>query len=58
MMEETSTSNKSSSRGKKEDLYHVLHKVPYGDTPYVRAKHAQVLNLFLCFNLKLFTMVL
>ncbi|KAJ1377227.1 hypothetical protein SESBI_49114, partial [Sesbania bispinosa] len=33
--------SKSSSKGKKDDLYHVLHKVPYGDSPYVRAKHAQ-----------------
>lgn len=30
------------SKGKKEDSYHVLYKVPYGDSPYVRAKHAQV----------------
>lgn len=30
------------SKGKKEDIYHVLYKVPYGDSPYVRAKHAQV----------------
>jgi len=37
---------KKSSKGKKEDLYHVIHKVPYGDTPYVKAKHAQVLYTF------------
>ncbi|KAK7292980.1 hypothetical protein RJT34_15840 [Clitoria ternatea] len=37
--------NKSSSKGtKKDDLYHVLHKVPYGDSPYVRAKHAQLVE--------------
>ncbi len=24
------------------DSFHVLHKVPTGDTPYVRAKHVQV----------------
>ncbi|XP_014489587.1 protein SULFUR DEFICIENCY-INDUCED 1 [Vigna radiata var. radiata] len=42
MMEETSASNNRSSKGKKEDLFHVLHKVPYGDSPYVRAKHAQL----------------
>ncbi|WVZ05421.1 hypothetical protein V8G54_018767 [Vigna mungo] len=42
MMEETSPSNNRSSKGKKEDLFHVLHKVPYGDSPYVRAKHAQL----------------
>ncbi|KAL2336710.1 hypothetical protein Fmac_011156 [Flemingia macrophylla] len=45
-MEDTSVvgsnNNKSFSKGKKYDLYHVLHKVPYGDSPYVRAKHAQV----------------
>ena len=29
--------------GKKEkDLFHVIHKVPAGDGPYVKAKHAQV----------------
>ena len=58
MMEETSASNNRSSKGKKEDLFHVLHKVPYGDSPYVRAKHAQVHHLFLCFNLKLFRFIL
>ncbi|AES79195.2 male sterility MS5 family protein [Medicago truncatula] len=35
---------KKSSKGKKEDLYHVIHKVPYGDTPYVKAKHAQLVD--------------
>ena len=35
--------------GKKEDLYHVIHKVPYGDSPYVKAKHAQVYMLNLHF---------
>lgn len=33
---------KKNSKGKKDDLYHVIHKVPYGDSPYVKAKHAQV----------------
>ncbi|KAJ7961496.1 Protein SULFUR DEFICIENCY-INDUCED 1 [Quillaja saponaria] len=33
-----------SSKGKKEDLYHVIHKVPYGDSPYVKAKHAQLVQ--------------
>lgn len=32
------------SKGKKEDIYHVLYKVPYGDSPYVRAKHAQLVE--------------
>ena len=36
---------KKSSKGKKDDLYHVIHKVPYGDSPYVKAKHAQVFAL-------------
>ncbi|KAL5562084.1 hypothetical protein UlMin_031831 [Ulmus minor] len=31
-------------KGKKDDLYHVIHKVPSGDTPYVRAKHAQLVE--------------
>lgn len=39
-----SNHNMASSKGKKEDLYHVLHKVPYGDSPYVRAKHAQLVE--------------
>jgi hypothetical protein len=26
----------------KKDLFHVIHKVPAGDSPYVRAKHLQV----------------
>ncbi|CAL5192032.1 unnamed protein product [Lathyrus oleraceus] len=29
---------------KKEDVYHVLYKVPFGDSPYVRAKHAQLVE--------------
>jgi len=29
----------------KRDLFHVVHKVPAGDSPYVRAKHVQVLIL-------------
>lgn len=33
---------KKNSSSKKEDLFHVIHKVPAGDGPYVRAKHAQV----------------
>lgn len=27
----------------KTDLFHVIHKVPAGDSPYVRAKHVQVI---------------
>ncbi|KAL4361162.1 hypothetical protein GQ457_04G026610 [Hibiscus cannabinus] len=35
---------KSSSSSEKDDLYHVIHKVPQGDSPYVRAKHAQLVE--------------
>ncbi|KAF5480954.1 hypothetical protein F2P56_001655 [Juglans regia] len=38
-------SKKISSKGKKEkDLYHIIHKVPCGDSPYVKAKHAQLVE--------------
>lgn len=33
----------------KNDLFHVIHKVPAGDSPYVRAKHVQV-SRFLALN--------
>lgn len=29
---------------KKQDAYHVIHKLPPGDSPYVRAKHAQLVD--------------
>ncbi|GKU86118.1 hypothetical protein SLEP1_g686 [Rubroshorea leprosula] len=29
---------------RKEELFHVIHKVPQGDTPYVKAKHAQLVQ--------------
>ncbi|TXG63970.1 hypothetical protein EZV62_010964 [Acer yangbiense] len=32
------------TRNKKDDLFHVIHKVPAGDGPYVRAKHAQLVE--------------
>ncbi|KAK6164264.1 hypothetical protein DH2020_001128 [Rehmannia glutinosa] len=36
---------KNHSREKKEkDLFHVIYKVPSGDGPYVRAKHAQLVQ--------------
>ncbi|XP_021830568.1 protein SULFUR DEFICIENCY-INDUCED 1 isoform X2 [Prunus avium] len=38
------SSKMSSPKGKKDDLYHVIHKVPSGDSPYVRAKHAQLVE--------------
>ena len=44
-MEGINVCKKSSKLGKKDDLYHVIHKVPYGDSPYVKAKHAQVYML-------------
>ncbi|KAL3522877.1 hypothetical protein ACH5RR_015711 [Cinchona calisaya] len=28
----------------KNDLFHVIHKVPAGDSPYVKAKHVQVID--------------
>ncbi|PIN24091.1 hypothetical protein CDL12_03176 [Handroanthus impetiginosus] len=28
----------------KADLFHVIHKVPTGDSPYVRAKHVQLID--------------
>ncbi|KDP34921.1 hypothetical protein JCGZ_09209 [Jatropha curcas] len=30
--------------GCKRDLFHVVHKVPAGDSPYVRAKHVQLID--------------
>ncbi|KAK6937672.1 Tetratricopeptide repeat [Dillenia turbinata] len=42
---EAGNSSKKSPRGQGEnDLFHVIHKVPYGDSPYVRAKHAQLIQ--------------
>ncbi|KAJ8616118.1 hypothetical protein MRB53_035490 [Persea americana] len=32
------------SPGKRKDLFHVIHKVPCGDSPYVRAKHVQLVD--------------
>lgn len=26
--------------------YNVVHKLPHGDSPYVRAKHVQVKNIY------------
>ncbi|KAL3645077.1 Protein SULFUR DEFICIENCY-INDUCED 1 [Castilleja foliolosa] len=40
-----SGSKKNHSREKKEKgLFHVIHKVPSGDGPYVRAKHSQLVE--------------
>lgn len=46
MNKESSTPSPSAGKrkgGDKKDLFHVIHKVPAGDSPYVRAKHLQVL---------------
>ncbi|KAL0925896.1 hypothetical protein M5K25_004270 [Dendrobium thyrsiflorum] len=32
------------SGGGKKDFFHVIHKVPVGDSPYVRAKHLQLVD--------------
>ncbi|XP_010439553.1 PREDICTED: protein POLLENLESS 3-like [Camelina sativa] len=34
----------SSSSSEKRDPFHIVHKVPSGDSPYVRAKHAQLID--------------
>ncbi|KAL3616825.1 hypothetical protein CASFOL_039219 [Castilleja foliolosa] len=34
----------NSSPHSKTDLFHVIHKVPSGDSPYVRAKHVQLID--------------
>ncbi|MBA0732823.1 hypothetical protein Gogos_016886 [Gossypium gossypioides] len=34
----------SSRHNEKDQLFHILHKVPQGDTPYVKAKHAQLVE--------------
>ncbi|KAK4594967.1 hypothetical protein RGQ29_018629 [Quercus rubra] len=37
--------SRKNSKGKQEkDLYHIIHKVPHGDGPYVKAKHAQLVE--------------
>ncbi|RVW25330.1 hypothetical protein CK203_065248 [Vitis vinifera] len=40
------SSRRKSSRRRDKDPFCVIHKVPSGDTPYVRAKHAQVCSHF------------
>lgn len=39
----------SYAQSAKADLFHVIHKVPAGDSPYVRAKHVQVSAFFFFF---------
>ncbi|XP_058198647.1 protein SULFUR DEFICIENCY-INDUCED 1-like [Rhododendron vialii] len=41
---EWSSSEKSWGKKEKEEPYHVIHKVPCGDGPYVKAKHAQLVQ--------------
>lgn len=36
---------RNSPQSEESDLFHVIHKVPAGDSPYVRAKHVQVRDL-------------
>ncbi|KAL0926781.1 hypothetical protein M5K25_003031 [Dendrobium thyrsiflorum] len=43
-MERGIRSNRRSSVGDKKELFHVIHKVPAGDSPYVRAKHLQLVE--------------
>ncbi|KAK4847427.1 hypothetical protein QYF36_001752 [Acer negundo] len=43
-MDAAEMSSNKISRNKKDDLFHVIHKVPAGDGPYVRAKHAQLVE--------------
>ncbi|XP_020577346.1 protein SULFUR DEFICIENCY-INDUCED 1-like [Phalaenopsis equestris] len=33
-----------SRRGERKEYFHVIHKVPVGDSPYVRAKHLQLVD--------------
>ncbi|KAI5679992.1 hypothetical protein M9H77_01219 [Catharanthus roseus] len=49
MMRNNNNNNKQISWGEKEkekekEKFHVIHKVPCGDGPYVRAKHAQLVE--------------
>ncbi|CBI31048.3 unnamed protein product, partial [Vitis vinifera] len=40
----TPVSEKTRSMANKDDLFHVVHKVPAGDSPYVRAKQVQLID--------------
>ncbi|TYJ27207.1 hypothetical protein E1A91_A07G170900v1 [Gossypium mustelinum] len=37
-------SSSSSRHNEKDQLFHILHKIPQGDTPYVKAKQAQLVE--------------
>ncbi|KAK6940555.1 Tetratricopeptide repeat [Dillenia turbinata] len=43
-MEAGNSSKKSPGGHGENNLFHVIHKVPYGDGPYGRAKHAQLIQ--------------
>lgn len=43
-MEGGNSYKKGSYKDYEQHLFHVIYKVPSGDGPYVRAKHAQVIN--------------
>lgn len=44
LMSEKKQSNRSPSIPTKFDLFHAIHKVPAGDSPYVKAKHVQLIE--------------
>lgn len=48
-MKNNNINSTSNNMMKGNELFHVIHKVPCGDTPYVKAKHAQVHIFKLCF---------
>ncbi|KAK4270825.1 hypothetical protein QN277_019594 [Acacia crassicarpa] len=39
-----SENNRTSPANKDDHLFHVIHKVPSGDSPYVKAKHVQLVD--------------
>ncbi|KAI3411668.1 uncharacterized protein J3R85_017709 [Psidium guajava] len=43
-MEELGSSDQKASGKREREEFHVAHKIPSGDTPYVRAKHAQLVQ--------------
>ncbi|CAA7058871.1 unnamed protein product [Microthlaspi erraticum] len=46
-LKKTKNNNTNSTRSnlmKDNELFHVIHKVPCGDTPYVKAKHCQLIE--------------
>ncbi|XP_010439760.1 PREDICTED: protein SULFUR DEFICIENCY-INDUCED 1 [Camelina sativa] len=46
-LKKTKSNNNNSIKSntmKDDEMFHVIHKVPSGDTPYVKAKHAQLIE--------------